>query len=500
MFHASLRFSQSQRPSKLMISNLSSFNSPRAPLTKTIRQSYTPIASFARNEETDGAELPSYEASLIQSIAGLEDANSPTSLNTTIRARTLQVPQNPRHPLTTVGMAAQGADNVTATSTFRNLTIVDDYYLNVVDWAAGNFVIGHDQCVTVLSEDGLSKVAIRLLPSVPPPHHRRLEAVTAVAASKDGQYIAVATSLSTLCLLSVSTHTLLFRTQLNCGRIPSLSFRPCSKVLSVGTRRGVVFTFNVNRMIVLAARMTKRLVNASDLMTSDILLHEARAHDAEVCGVRWSEDGSYLATGGNDARVFVWRSPHVTPQAEPVKLVGHKAAVKAFAWSHASPHYLATGGGSSDGKLRIWDVRTGAMLAEVATRSQLCSIAWSERTNALCVGHGFSSNSVTRWEFDIFQGPSAIKQVGVVATHGGRVMFLGSDGKRVASGSSDGTIRVWSLFGAQKQPRMMTPDSLPLDLGAGLRKAPKKDLKSFFNVRTRGGLMLDPYTASMSVM
>ncbi|KAG9391979.1 WD domain, G-beta repeat [Carpediemonas membranifera] len=205
-------------------------------------------------------------------------------------------------------MAAQGAENVTATSTFRNLTIVDDYYLNV-DWAAGNFVIGHDQCVTVLSEDGLSKVTIRLLPSVPPPHHRRLEAVTAVAASKDGQYIAVATSLPTLCLLSVSTHTLL--------------------------------------------------------------------------GVR-----------------------HI---------------------------------------------------------------------------------------------PGPIGQ-GVVATHGGRVMFLGSDGKRVASGSSDGTIRVWSLFGAQKQHRMMTPDSLPLDLGAGLRKTPKKDLKSFFNVRTRGGLMLDPHTASMSVM
>lgn len=34
-------------------------------------------------------------------------------------------------------------------------------------------------------------------------------------------------------------------------------------------------------------------------------------HRQEVCGLKWSPDGQYLASGGNDNRLHVW-SHHTT--------------------------------------------------------------------------------------------------------------------------------------------------------------------------------------------
>ena len=50
-------------------------------------------------------------------------------------------------------------------------------------------------------------------------------------------------------------------------------------------------------------------------------------HKLEVCGLRWSPDGSRLASGGNDNLACVWNSS--TGVVEPLNvLTGHQAAVK----------------------------------------------------------------------------------------------------------------------------------------------------------------------------
>ena len=52
------------------------------------------------------------------------------------------------------------------------------------------------------------------------------------------------------------------------------------------------------------------------------LLH----HTMEVCGLKWSPDGCYLASGSNDNNVCIWRTL-ITDK--PVHLLsGHEAAVK----------------------------------------------------------------------------------------------------------------------------------------------------------------------------
>ena len=50
-------------------------------------------------------------------------------------------------------------------------------------------------------------------------------------------------------------------------------------------------------------------------------------HKLEVCGLRWSPDGSRLASGGNDNLACVWNAN--TGVVEPLNvLTGHQAAVK----------------------------------------------------------------------------------------------------------------------------------------------------------------------------
>lgn len=54
-------------------------------------------------------------------------------------------------------------------------------------------------------------------------------------------------------------------------------------------------------------------------------------HTQEVCGLKWSPDGAYLASGGNDNLLNIWPADpgrHIS-QAQPLyTLTHHQAAVK----------------------------------------------------------------------------------------------------------------------------------------------------------------------------
>ena len=59
-----------------------------------------------------------------------------------------------------------------------------------------------------------------------------------------------------------------------------------------------------------------------------------------------------MASGGNDNLVFVWE-PRMNKHVG--KLNEHTAAVKALAWSSHKNSLLATGGGSTDKTIKLWD-------------------------------------------------------------------------------------------------------------------------------------------------
>lgn len=86
-------------------------------------------------------------------------------------------------------------------------------------------------------------------------------------------------------------------------------------------------------------------------------------HKQEICGLKWSFDDQYLASGGNDNKLMIWGQHSTKSVTEPLfKFASHKAAVKAIAWSPHQSGLLASGGGTADRCIKFWNCKAGQEL------------------------------------------------------------------------------------------------------------------------------------------
>jgi WD40 repeat protein len=51
---------------------------------------------------------------------------------------------------------------------------------------------------------------------------------------------------------------------------------------------------------------------------------------------------------------------------------------RALSWSPTAPGIIASGGGTSDKTIRIWNAETGTTINAVDTGSQVCNLLWNE--------------------------------------------------------------------------------------------------------------------------
>lgn len=97
-------------------------------------------------------------------------------------------------------------------------------------------------------------------------------------------------------------------------------------------------------------------------------------HTQEVCGLKWSPDFKYLASGGNDNLVNIWSGTGSSGahSSQTVHAFNqHQAAVRALAWCPWQSNLLATGGGTADRCIKFWNVNNGTMQHSVDTQSQV---------------------------------------------------------------------------------------------------------------------------------
>lgn len=110
-------------------------------------------------------------------------------------------------------------------------------------------------------------------------------------------------------------------------------------------------------------------VRVSNNVTSRI-----NAHTAEVCGLKWSNEGNLLASGGDDNLVHVWDHSKMSSSKCLHRFRDHRAAVKALAWCPYQFNVLASGGGTQDGCIKIWNVQKGTCIHSVDTKAQASKI------------------------------------------------------------------------------------------------------------------------------
>ena len=89
-----------------------------------------------------------------------------------------------------------------------------------------------------------------------------------------------------------------------------------------------------------------------------------KAHKAEVCGLKWTR-GNILASGGNENHVYVWDLAKRSSSNFLHCFKDHCAAVKALSWCPYDSSVLASGGGTEDRSIKLWNVKKGTIICSI---------------------------------------------------------------------------------------------------------------------------------------
>lgn len=296
-------------------------------------------------------------------------------------------------------------------SPFRVLdapSILNDYYLNLLDWSKDNIIALGLSDQLYLWNAGNKTVSH--LADAPEGHH-----ISGVSFSRSG-LLAVGMSDGNSAVFDVSQGKVVSRLEKRPVRVSSLSWG--NGILTAGSKDGTIFNYDIR---------------TGEHVSSFL------QHTQEVCGLKWDADGLYLASGANDNNVCVWRSGYGRPRA---KFTDHAAAVRAVSWCPWKKGILSTGGGTSDRSIRTWDVEKGICLNNLDTGSQVCSILFSERYKELITTHGYSENNISVWKY------CSMRRIGTMRGHTDRVLYsaLSPDGQTLATCGADENLNFWNLF------------------------------------------------------
>lgn len=299
--------------------------------------------------------------------------------------------------------------------------LMDDYYLNLLSWGANNYL-----AVALTKTLYLWNAAtgdIKELMNVESEADNYISSVSFLPNS--GSHIAIGTANNTVQLWDVQQGRQLRTLRGHSGRVGCLSWN--NHILSSGSKDNTIIHHDVRIQQNVIGRMSH--------------------HTQEVCGLAWSPDGTYLASGANDNNLIIQEASNIQNLAIQPKhiLTEHQAAVKALAWSPHERNLLASGGGTADRCIKFWNASSGAMLNSIDTGSQVCSLAWSPMEKEILSSHGFADNQLCLWKYP------TMARVKELRGHTSRVLHMQTspDGSMVCTGAADETLRFWNIFASE---------------------------------------------------
>mmetsp|Transcript_4491 Transcript_4491/g.10453 ORF Transcript_4491/g.10453 Transcript_4491/m.10453 type:complete len:544 (-) Transcript_4491:172-1803(-) len=316
----------------------------------------------------------------------------------------------------------------------------DDYYLSVLDWSSeNNLVVGLGSSVDIWH--GWTGRASRLC-NVSPASVSSLRWSHRPDALRSGEYLAVGLSSGHIQIWDASLGVQMRSHEAHGRRTCALAWAGAS-CLFTGSQDTKIFRWDLR------------------LPAGTGPVQQLQGHTEEVCGLAWSEDSQMLASGGNEGAVCAWSGQRPTPE---LRLGPHAAAAKALAWSPWSRGVLATGGGTADRTLRLWNTLTNTMSAEIDTLAQVCSLAWSPINDGeLYSTHGFSTCEVNVWKA---QSGGGLARVHSLQWHKARVLHLAlsPDGQTAATGTGNEMLCFWNLLAPGKHKASTPCSSLSLSI------------------------------------
>ena len=301
--------------------------------------------------------------------------------------------------------------------------LIDDFYLNLLDWSSKDQIaVG---CTTSVVLWNNNKTQSEILLNYPCGNLEESENfvekyVSSLIWSNEGDKLAVGHSLGCVEIYDINKKKMIANYGGHTGRVGVVSWN--GNIISSGSKDCSIITRDI------------RCKN-----NNENIIVKYTEHTQEVCGLKWSFDGSQLASGGNDNNLMIWNlhSP------KPIMCNNsHLAAVKAIAWSPHQHNILASGGGTADRTIRFWNTTTFENVLKYDTGSQVCNLVFSKTSNELISTHGFSLNQINIWKL-----PNLTKTATLIG-HTFRVLYLGlsPNGQNIVTGAGDQTLKFWNVF------------------------------------------------------
>ncbi|URD77497.1 WD domain, G-beta repeat [Musa troglodytarum] len=243
--------------------------------------------------------------------------------------------------------------------------LIDDYYLNLMGWGKSNILaVALGRSLYLWNAAGST---VQLLLTTDADDHP-----TSVAWSVDGKMVAVGFASSKVEIWDAVALQQVRILEGHLARVGSLSWT--WNMLSSGSRDASIINHD-GTVLLLLLRSSVQKTKGTNAIVCAVrsfrrVSSKLRAHTGEVCGLKWSCGGDLLASGGNDNLVHVWESSKMGSSKYLHRLTDHRAAVRALAWCPFQPKTLASGGGTADQCIKIWNAQTGRCANSINTCAQ----------------------------------------------------------------------------------------------------------------------------------
>jgi cell division cycle 20, cofactor of APC complex len=307
--------------------------------------------------------------------------------------------------------------------------MLDDYYLNLLSWSSTNVLAVALTSAVYLWDASTGN--IDELMSVD--EQDETDYITSVAWMQQATHLAVGTNSCTVQLWDVAQGKSVRTLNGHSARVGALAWN--GPLLTSGSKDSTILNHDMRIRNHIVGKLTN--------------------HTQEVCGLAWSPDGSYLASGANDNTLCIYDSANTLSLNGGAKhvITDHQAAVRALAWSPHERNLLASGGGTADRCIKFWNAASGALINSIDTGSQVCALQWSPLEKEILSSHGYADNHLSLWKYPTMAKVKDFKG------HTSRPLHMATspDGSLVCSGSGDESLRFWNIFASESRRKSDAP-------------------------------------------
>ena len=186
--------------------------------------------------------------------------------------------------------------------------------------------------------------------------------------------------------------------------------------------------------------------NVEDLVNREVIVHDFGGHEDLAVAAAVDSSRDIAITGARDTRVLVWK---LSTREQVASLRGHTGSVTGLLIlpSAANPRLGCSMedtigvSSSTDCCLKVWNLSKGELVKSIYTYNGIKCLAYSEELDMIISG----TESGKLEFFDVAEASAAVHSI--KDAHEEAITAVDFSGRRVASGSRDGIIKIWEYDG-----------------------------------------------------